>query len=85
LEKLFDVTQNAVVRQGWAVNGRSQEAWNHRYDVTPNNQGFISFPEAGAILVGFFGQLGTVESTVCIRLYNPFLFGDHHSINQCIR
>jgi len=41
--------------------------------------------EAGAISVGFFSQLGTAKSMVCIHLYNPLLLNDHCALNQCIR
>jgi len=44
LEKLLDVTHNAVVRQGWIVDGQAQEVWVHRKGAAPSDQGFIPCP-----------------------------------------
>jgi release factor H-coupled RctB family protein len=44
LEKLLDVTHNSVVRQGWIVNGQSQDVWIHRKGAAPSDQGFIPCP-----------------------------------------
>jgi len=67
LENLIDVTQNAVVRQGWIVNGQEQEVWIHRKGYSVIKDSYLAL-EAGAILVGSFSHLETVKSTVCIRL-----------------
>jgi len=61
--KLLDVTRNAVVRQGWVVNGQPQEVWIHLNGAAPSNQDLYLAPEAGVISVGFFSQLAQYKVT----------------------
>jgi len=44
LEKLLDVTHNAVARQGWIISGKAQEMWIHRKGAARSDQGFIPCP-----------------------------------------
>jgi len=44
LEKLPDVMHNAVVRQGWIINGQPQEVWAYLAGIALSDQEFTPGP-----------------------------------------
>jgi len=55
LEKLLNVTHNAVVRRGWIVNGQPQEVWIHRMVLHSLINDLPLALEAMVIPAGSFG------------------------------
>jgi len=54
-----------LVRQGWIVNGQSQEVWIHRNGAALSDRRLFFALKAVAISAGSFSHRGMAKSMVC--------------------